>query len=489
MKFDLVIRNGEVVTETEIVSCDIGIRDGKIIALSQGLSEGRQEIDAKGKVILPGGIDSHCHIDQKTSKGVRTYDNFLSATVSAACGGTTTVIPFACQHRGQHIREVVEDYRARADGQAIIDYAIHLIVTDPTPELLKDDLPTLIDEGYTSLKVYMTYDSLRLDDYQILNLLDVVNREGAMMMVHAEGHDIIRWLTDRLLDAGLTAPKYHALARDALAEREASHRAITLAELVGTPILIVHVSGEGAIAEIQRAQSNGAPIFAETCPQYLFLTAEDLDQPGFEGAKCLCSPPPRDEAGQEAVWRGIQDGTFSVVSSDHSAYKYDDLEGKKAFGSNASFDQIPAGVPGIEVRLPLLFSAGVQGGRIDLHQFAALTSTNHAKMYGLYPKKGVIAIGSDADIVVWDPNRTVTINRDILHDDMDYTPYEGIEVQGWPEYTISRGEIIFANGEPQYQKGRGLFLPCDRLETQQSSEPCGALRAVEVKSRLAEQTV
>jgi dihydropyrimidinase len=246
-----------------------------------------------------------------------------------------------------------------------------------------------------------------------------------------------------------------------LVEREATHRAIALAELVDVPVLIVHVSGAEAIEQIRWAQSRGLNVYAETCPQYLFLTEDDLDRPGLEGAKHMCSPPPRDAANQEVVWQAIEDGLFEVVSSDHAPYRYDDPEGKLKAGANAGFNQIANGVPGIEVRLPLLFSEGVGKGRISLGRFVALTATNAARIYGLYPKKGTIAEGSDADIAIWDPNRQVTISQSLLHDAMDYTPYEGIEVTGWPVITLSRGNVVWRDGEFTGTRGAGLFHPCE----------------------------
>ena len=374
-RFDLVIRGGTVATAADTFAADVGIRDGRIVALAGDLGEGGDEIDATGKLVLPGGIDSHCHIEQKSAAGILCADDFHSGSVSAAFGGTTTIIPFAAQHRGQSLREVVEAYHACAGPKAVVDYAFHLIISDPTAQILGQELPALIEDGYTSFKVYMTYDLLQLDDYQMLDVLALARREGAMTMVHAENHDMIRWLTDRLLEGGHRAPKYHAVSHARVAESEATSRAIDLARLVDVPMLIVHVSGAEAADAIRRAQDRGLRIYGETCPQYLFLTAADLDRDGMEGAKFCCSPPPRDAANQEHVWRGLVNGTFQVFSSDHAPYRFD-ASGKLAGGPDASFKQIANGVPGIELRLPLLFSEGVGGGRIDLNRFVALASTN-----------------------------------------------------------------------------------------------------------------
>lgn len=460
-EFDLLIKNGTVVTAADTIRCDIGIRNGKIAVLAASLTAGAETIDATGKLVLPGGIDSHCHIAQAGSLGVESADDFRSGSISAACGGTTTIIPFAAQYRGQSLRGVVDAYHERARGEAVIDYAFHLIISDPTDQVLGQDLPALIREGCTSFKVYMTYDALKLDDAQMLKVLSTARREGAMVMVHAENHDVIAWLTDQLLAAGHTAPKYHAMAHAAPAEREATHRAITLAEIVDLPMLIVHVSGREAIDQIAAARQRGLRIHGETCPQYLFLTAGDMDRAGFEGAKYMCSPPPREAANQDYVWRGIAAGTLDVFSSDHAPYRYDDAEGKKVGGKNATFKQVPNGVPGLEIRLPMLFSEGVGKGRLSLNRFVAITATNPAKIYGLYPRKGTIAVGADADITIWDPDREVRISVDMLHDNVDYTPYEGREITGWPAMTLSRGEVVWDGSKPRGAPGRGQFLPCD----------------------------
>ena len=341
---DIVIRNGTVATAADVVHCDVGIRDGRVVALADKLSAGDREFDASGKFVLPGGIDSHCHIEQLSSSGVVCADDFYSGSVSAAFGGTTTIIPFAAQHHGQSLREVVKDYHACADPKAVIDYAFHLIISDPSEQVLGQELPALIEDGYSSFKVYMTYDLLRLDDHQMLQVFEVARRHGAMVMVHAENHDMIRWLTDRLLGGGYRQPRYHAVSHPRVGEGEATHRAICLAELVDVPTLIVHVSTGEAIDEIRRAQNRGLKIYGETCPQYLFLTAADLDLPGAEGAMMCCSPPPRDETAHAAVWQGLANGTFQVFSSDHAPYRHDET-GKLASGPDPSFHQIATASP------------------------------------------------------------------------------------------------------------------------------------------------
>jgi len=460
--FDLVIRNARVATASDVFESDIGIRGGRVSQLGLDLAAGHKEIDAAGRTVTPGGVDAHCHLDQPMEAPARMADDFRTGSRSAACGGTTTVIPFAAQAKGQSLRAAVEDYHARAEGKSVVDYAFHLIVSDPTPDVLKRELPQLIAEGYTSFKVYMTYDDMKLDDGQILDVLDVAREHGAMAMIHAENADCIEWLTKRLEAAGRTAPRWHAHARPMLVEREATHRAIALSELVDVPILIVHVSGKEAVEQIRWARAHGLPIFAETCPQYLFLTAEDLGiDDSYKGAKCICSPPPRNKENQQVIWNGLADGLFTVFSSDHAPFKFDDPAGKKPGGEEVPFRHIPNGIPGLETRLALLYSEGVLKGRITLQKFVELTSTNPAKTYGLHPRKGTIAIGSDADLVIWD-HRDLVIRNENLHHAVDYTPYEGMALKAWPALTVSRGEVVWDGQRLTASEGRGRFLPCGR---------------------------
>jgi len=461
-QFDLVIRNGTVATAADTFTCDIGVKGGQIAALSDRITDGETVIDATDRLVLPGGIDSHCHLDQPSYGGAECADDFRSGTISAACGGNTVVMPFAMATRGQPLRQVVDDYRKRAARGALIDYAIHLIVPDGGSNRIGQEIPPLIAEGYTSFKIYLTYEGFKLNDRECLDVLAVAKREGALVMVHAENDDAVNWLTEGLVNAGHTALKYHALARSSPVEREATHRAIALAELVGVPILVVHVSSRDAMEQIRWAQQRGLQIYAETCPQYLFLSEDDLARPGFEGAKFVCAPPPRAKDNQADIWRGLQQGVFNVVSSDHSPYRYADPKGKMRHGPDAPFYRVANGVPGLEVRLPLLFSEGVLKGRLTLQQFVALASTNAARIYGLYPRKGTIAVGSDADLAIWDPECKVTLTHKVLHDNMDYTPYEGMRVTGWPVTTISRGEVVWNDGKVLGAAGRGCFLRCDR---------------------------
>lgn len=458
--YDLIIRNADIVTASDRMTCDIGIRDGRIAALAEGLTgDTTEELNAGGALVTPGGVDSHCHLEQASSDGVMTADDFYSGTVSAAHGGTTTVIPFAAQMKGESLRDVVAAYHRCAEPKAVIDYAFHLIITDPTPEAIGQELPALIEGGVTSFKIYMTYSAMKLDDHEMLTVLQAARDLGAMTMVHAENHDVIRWLADKLLDSGNRAPKYHAIAHARIAESEATNRAIQLARLIDVPLLIVHVSEIEATAVIRNAQTQGLKIYGETCPQYVFLTQQDLDKQGMDGAMFCCSPPPRDTEAQEAIWRGLANGTFQVFSSDHAPYRFDETA-KLKHGPNAHFKQIANGVPGIELRLPLLFSEGVGKGRIDIHQFVALTSTNAAKLYGLHPRKGTIAVGSDADLVIWDTEKEITITYDMLHDNVGYTPYEGKQIKGWPDKVFSRGRLTVADGNLIVERGSGQFLDC-----------------------------
>jgi len=459
-QFDLVIRGGTVATAADTFSSDIGIANGKIAALARGLPKGIDEVDAAGLLVLPGGIDTHVHLDQDQGEGIVMADGFETGSRSAAAGGNTCIVPYALQRKGQSLRQAVADYHAKADGNSLLDYRFHLIISDPTPAVLGQELPALIADGYTSVKIFMTYDDLVLKDREILEVLSKARRYGAMVMIHAEGYDQIKFLTDKLEQAGKTAPYYHAESRPQLVEREATHRAIAHAELVDVPVMIVHVSGEEAMEQIEWARSRGIKVYAETCPQYLVLTADHLKGLNMDhlGAKYVCSPPPRDHASQEAIWRGIVNGTFQTFSSDHCPFRYEDAAGKSNPKGRTSFRWVPNGIPGVAARMPILFSEGVTKGRISLQRFVELTSTNHARLFGMYPAKGTIAIGSDADITLWDADRRVTMTQSLMHHGSDYTPYEGIEVTGWPVKTILRGKVIFNDGRALVEKGFGQFL-------------------------------
>lgn len=462
MNYDLVVRGGTIATAADVVRADLGVSGGRIVAIADRLANGGRSIDATGRLVLPGGIDAHCHLDQPQAPGLASAgavmaDGFRSGSISAAFGGTTTIVPFCVQHRGESLLAAVADYHRRADGQAVIDYSFHLIVSDPTPAVLGQELPALVRRGHTSLKVYMTYEAMRLTDRQLLDVFSTAREERALVMIHAENHDILTWMAEKLEALGRTAPKEHAASRPLPVEREATHRAVTLTEVAGVPLVIVHISGGEPLEEIRRARARGLTVIAETCPHYLLLTADHLDLPGMEGAKTMCSPPLRDADAQASLWRGIEDGTIDVFNSDHAPYRFDG-EGKLRAGRSAPFRKVANGMPGLETRMPVLFSEGVAKGRIDLQRFVALTATNNAKLYGLHPRKGTIAVGADADLVIWDPEKRVIIRNDDLHHNVDYTPFEGMEVQGWPETVLSRGEVIVDAGALRAAPGRGRFL-------------------------------
>ncbi len=458
MTYHLIIANGTVATASDTFACDVGIRDGRIVALGHGLGDARRVIDAMGRLVLPGGIDSHVHISQPSGEGIVMADDFESGTRSAAFGGNTTVLPFCVQEKGTSLRETVKAYHALAEGRCHTDVSFHLVISEPTEQVLGQDLPALIADGYTSFKVFMTYEGLALADYEMLQVMSVARETGALVMVHAENYDAIRFLTQRLEQGGHTAPKFHGTSRSIPVEREATHRAISLAELIDVPVMIVHVSNREAMEEIARARSRGLKVYGETCPQYLVLTERDMDGLNMEGAKYVCSPPPRDHASQVACWEGLKTGVFQVFSSDHCPFRYDDPAGKLLPKGRTSFRWVPNGIPGVETRLPILFSEGVGKGRISLNEFVALSATNHAKMYGL-TQKGSIAVGMDADIAIWDPEREVTISQSLLHHGSDYTPYEGLAVKGWPVTTIVRGQVVVHEGELEGAPGTGAHVP------------------------------
>lgn len=466
MHFDTVIRNGTVVTASDTFVSDVGIRGGRIVALATDLTDADELIDATGLFVLPGGIDSHVHLDQPSGEGIVMADDFDSGTRSAAIGGNSSVLAFCMQEKGQSLREALKVYHGKAEGKCHIDVSFHLVVTDPTAEVLGQELPALVEDGYTSLKVFMTYEGLRLRDDEILATLDTARRTGALVMVHCENEDAIRYLIGRHEEEGKFAPKYHATTRPVAAEREATHRALSLAEIVDVPIVIVHVSNREAMEEIRRARQRGQKIAGETCPQYLMLTADDLDLEGLDGAKFVCSPPPRDKPSQDACWEGLEQGVFDLFSSDHCPFRFDDPEGKLNEKGKRHFRWIPNGIPGVATRLPILFSEGVMKGRIDINRFVAVTSTNHAKLYGMYPQKGTIAIGSDADIALWDPTKQLVLTNEMLQHGADYTPYEGLAVTGWPVRLLVRGKTVMDQGSiVRAAEGRYLSRKRSALST------------------------
>ncbi|KAK5653049.1 hypothetical protein OQA88_9335 [Cercophora sp. LCS_1] len=470
--YDLIITNGVCVTAADVASYDIAIKDEKIVLLAPSGSLARRRakriIDAEGAYVTPGGVDCHVHLEEPALFGRGcSSDTYETGTRSAIAGGCTTIVGFAPQPKQQpSLLAALAETHARARGSSFVDYGFHLLVGNPSSQAL-DELKTLSeDEGVTSLKIYMTYAALQLRDDQILSVLLKARETRMLTMIHAENGDVLNWLTDQLEAQKLFDPKYHSHSRPPILEAEATNRAIALSSLIAhTPILLVHVSDPGATLRIRQAQTNGQPILAETCPQYLFLTRDELDVLGFEGAKCVCSPPPRDKASQEVIWTGLRNGTFTVLSSDHCPFNYDDAErGKKSCITDehpvGRFREIPNGIPGIETRLPLVFSAG----KLPLTKFVEVVSTNPAKLYGLYPQKGSLIPGvSDADVVVWYPEHrkpNVRIENKMLHHATDYTPYEGHVVGNWPRYTILRGKVVWDrdNGGVVGDKTDGKFL-------------------------------
>jgi dihydropyrimidinase len=462
--YDLAIRGGTITTASDTFRADVAVRDGRIVAIAERVEGAAQEIDASGLIVMPGGIDSHVHLSQPAFGGPKMADDFISGTRSAIAGGNTTVLPFALQPRGTSLRASVMEYHKEADGKALADYGFHLIITDPSPTVLGQELPALVDDGYSSFKVFMTYDDLVLNDRQLLEVFECARGCRALVMVHCEGYDAIKFMTERLELAGKTSPFYHAVSRPESIEREAAHRAISHSELLDVPIMIVHVSGREAMEQIRWAQRRGLKVYGETCPQYVTLTAEDLKGLNMDdsGGKYVCSPPPRDRASWSAIWEGIEQGVFQTFSSDHCPFYFEGSQGKKNPKARSSFRWVPNGIPGVETRLPILWSKGVMEGRITANQFVALTSTNHAKMYGLYPQKGSVAVGFDADIVLWDANRKEVIRQEIMHHGADYTPYEGLTVTGWPVMTILRGKPVAQEGKILAEPGDGTFLKRNR---------------------------
>ena len=453
IEYDLVIKGGRVATTEGVSVMDVAIEGGEIAALGRGL-QARRTVDAAGKLVLPGGVDAHCHIEQLSGGGLMNADTFETATRSAAFGGTTTVISFAAQHRGDSLRDVVENYSRLAAAGAVTDYAFHLWISDPTPETLEQDLPRLIESGHRSIKIFMTYDRVRLLDEQILDVMMIARKHGALVCAHAENHGMIKWMAERLVARGHIEPKFHGVSHPRVCEIEAFERLIRFSQLLDQPIMLFHVSTAEGAAVVRRARGEGIKVFAETCPQYLFLTAQDLDRPGLEGAKWMCSPPPRTTSDQDALWRGLDLGDLQVVSSDHAPYRFDS-SGKLAAGAHPDFKQIANGLPGLETRLPLLFDAMVSQGRSSLEKFVELTATAPAKIYGLHPRKGAIAVGADADIAIWNPDREVTLTDDGLHDNVGYNPFAGRRLKGWPETVLRRGETIVADGRLQAAPGSG----------------------------------
>ncbi|WP_309572392.1 dihydropyrimidinase [Deinococcus sp.] len=449
-----VIVGGTVVTAEGTFSADVRIDGGVISAVGQGLAGPADTvIDATGRHVLPGGIDVHTHLSMP-SFGTETCDDFSTGHLAAAMGGTTSHIDFCIQPHGASLRAALDIWHAKAAGRALIDYGFHVAVTDPRPEVI-DEIMTLPGMGVTSIKLFLAYrGTLQVDDAALFSCLERARDAGVLTMVHAENGDAIEHLMAGALGRGETAPKYHALTRPPQLESEATGRAAAMAEVLGAPLYVVHVSCRGALDRVRDAQSRGAPVTAETCTHYLFFTKGDLDRPGFEGAKWVCSPPFREAADHEALWAALRDGTLSVVSTDHCPFRYDT---QKVLGEG-DFTKIPNGVPGIEERMMVLHHAGVNGGRLTLQQFVSLTATAPARRFGLGGVKGTVTAGSDADLVLWDLTREHTITAAGNHGAMDYSLYEGMQVRGMPVTTLVRGEVVVDGGRLVAAPGRGRFL-------------------------------
>ena len=456
---DLVLHGGTVVLEGGVERVDVAVRDGRIAAIGAGL-EGRERIDCAGLSILPGGVDNHCHIAQKPTSNGRNADDFVSGTGSAAVGGTTTVICFAKQEPGEDLRDTVDAYREAAT-RALVDHAFHVVVSDPSPAVLAEELPAVVGMGVRSFKVFTTYDGLRLADADLLAVMDAARRLGALVAVHAENDQAIRHGVARLLAEGRTEAISHALSRPSIVEAEAVGRAIMLSEVAGQPIHVFHVTGALPADAVAAARARGVRVYAETCTHYLTLTDDALRQPMAEAAKFICSPPLRPAADRDALWARLADGTLQMVSSDHSPYRMEDPLGKLKDGPDTAFNRVSNGMPGLATRLPVLWDAGVATGRMDLAAFARLTATNPARLYGLYPRKGAIAVGADADLAVWDPARRVTLRAADLLSGAGYTPYEGRTVTGGPVLVLSRGTVIARDGRVAVAPGRGRYLSRD----------------------------
>ncbi|HUG74421.1 MAG TPA: dihydropyrimidinase [Acidimicrobiia bacterium] len=458
-----LITNGTVVTATETMAADVLIDGEQVVALA---AHGTQDwtadttIDASGKYVFPGGIDVHTHMELPFG-GTYASDSFETGTRAAAHGGTTTIIDFAVQVKGGSAMEGYEDWRGKADGNVAIDYGLHMITGDINEQTLKE-MDMLVDEGVTSFKLFMAYPGVFYsDDGEILRAMQKAAENGSVICMHAENGIAIDVYVEQALKRGETDPIYHGIVRKSLLEGEAAHRAIVLAELTGAPLYIVHMSAKEALEEVKAARDRGLNIFAETCPQYLFFDLDNLGN-GFEGAKYVASPPLRDRAAghQEALWTGLRTNDLQVVSTDHCPFCMDEhpeLGVQKRLGEG-DFSKIPNGMPGVEPRFEVMYNGGVNGGRIGLNRFVEIMATTPAKMFGLYPKKGTIAPGADADIVIFDPNKKHTITHDTQHMRVDYSAYEGMEVTGKVDTVLSRGRVIVDKGDYKGKPGDGAYL-------------------------------
>ncbi len=455
MRFDTVIKNGTIVTATDTYASDLGITDGKVAAIMQALPADNvgRVIDAAGHLVLPGGIDVHTHLDMPFG-GTTSSDDFETGTIAAAFGGTTTLIDFAIQYKGQSLRQAFEGWMKKAEGKAATDYAFHCIITDLGAAQL-EEMGQLVREGVSSFKLFMAYPGVfMLDDATIFRAMSQAAKHGGLICMHAENGGAIDVIVQRALAEGKRAPKYHALTRPTTAEAEATARAIALAEMAGAPVYIVHLSCNEALEKVREARDRGLPAYAETCPQYLFLSLENFDVPGFEGAKYVFTPPLREKWHQERLWQGLAQDTLQVVSTDHCPFCYKE---QKELGKD-DFTKIPNGGPGIEHRLSLIYTGGVHGKRFSANRFVQLVSTAPAKLFGLYPRKGTIAVGSDADLLIFDPNEEQVLSAKTHHMRVDYSMFEGIRVTGVAKTVLSRGRVVIEGGKFVGRPGAGQFV-------------------------------
>jgi len=455
MGFDTLIVNGRVVTATDTTDADVAVSNGKIAAVGRNLprENTRAVIDASGKLVLPGGIDVHTHLDMPFG-GTTSADDFETGTRAAAFGGTTTLIDFAIQYKGQTLRTAFDTWMQKASSKAVCDYAFHCIITDVAGAQL-EEMNALVREGVTSFKLFMAYPGVfMLDDASIFKALRVTSKNGGLVCMHAENGGAIDVIVQQALAEGKKAPKYHALTRPTTAEAEATSRAIALAEMAGSPLYIVHLSCNEALEKVREARDRGLPVYAETCPQYLYLSLENMDAPGFEGAKYVFTPPLREKWHQEKLWNGLKRDHLQVVSTDHCPFCFKE---QKELGKD-DFTKIPNGGPGVEHRMSLIYSGGVAKGRFSANRFVELVSTTPAKLFGLYPRKGTIAAGSDADVVIFDPNRKHTIRAATHHMRVDYSMFEGIEVSGVTDTVLSRGKVVIQGDQFLGRAGAGEFL-------------------------------
>src|SRR2546427_4754020 len=455
MGFDTIIANGKVVTATDTYLADIAISAGKIEVVGQNLprQNAARVLEAMGKYVFPGGIDVHTHLDMPFG-GTTSADDFETGTRAAAFGGTTTLIDFAIQYKGQSLRTAFDTWMKKASQKAVCDYAFHCIITELGDTQLKE-MNALVREGVTSFKLFMAYPGVfMLDDASIFKALQTTAKNGGLVCMHAENGSAIDVIVQQALAEGKKAPKYHALTRPTTAEAEATARAIALAEMAGAPVYIVHLSCNDALEKVREARDRGLPAYAETCPQYLYLSLENMDAPEFEGAKYVFTPPLREKWHQEKLWQGLARDTLQVVSTDHCPFCFKE---QKEMGKD-DFTKIPNGGPGIEHRLSLVYTGGVHGKHFSPNRFVQLVSTAPAKLFGLYPRKGTIAVGSDADLVIFDPNHEEIISAKTHHMRVDYSMFEGIKIKGAPKTVFSRGRAVVDDGKFVGRPGAGQFL-------------------------------